>query len=33
LLKYAAYLIGYKGYTLDERPSKYQLWESSSYLW
>ena len=25
LLRYAAYLIGYKGYTLDERPSKYQL--------
>ena len=25
LLRYAAYLIGYKGYSLDERPSKYQL--------
>ena len=25
LLRYVAYLIGYKAFTLDERPSKYQL--------
>lgn len=25
LLRYVAYLIGYKDFSLDERPSKYQL--------